>query len=136
MTKILLVEDDKWLGELYVDAVSAQGGVEALLASSAESALAALDEHSDISLIVLDMFLPDHNGIEFLHEIASYTDIAELPVIVLSSIYQHDFNISQERWRHYGVVEYLYKPETKPDQLVIAIKKQLIGVTHDFAKRS
>ena len=123
--KILLIEDDLWLAELYASALMVEKTCTILTARSATEALTVLDKNPDIQLLVLDMFLPEHNGIEFLHEMASYTDINAIPVIVLSSVYQHDFGLSEERWRHYGVVKYLYKPKTKPADLVTAIKKQL-----------
>lgn len=127
--KILLVEDDAWLAELYQSVLELDTRCKVLVAGTAEAALDTLDENPDTSLIVLDMFLPEHNGIEFLHEIASYTDLNTIPVIVLSSVYQHDFAMSDERWKQYGVVKYLYKPRTKPDDLLIEIKKQLSAVS-------
>ena len=122
---ILLVEDDIWLAELYQEALEVAEGFSVFHATTAEHALEALDNQKNIKLIILDMFLMSHNGIEFLHEIASYPDINKIPIIVLSSVYQHDFGMSSERWRHYGVVQYLYKPNIKPADLVIAVKKQL-----------
>lgn len=124
-TKILLVEDDLWLAELYSDILETEKDCQVLRADSASDAIELLDKNTDVALIILDMFLPGHNGIEFLHEIASYSDTNTIPVIVLSSVYQHDFQMSEDRWRHYGVVEYLYKPKTRPQQLVAAVKKQL-----------
>ena len=123
--KILLVEDDLWLAELYKDVLTGEANTAVVLASTADQALEQIDKNTDLNLILLDMFLPDHNGIEFLHELASYSDINHLPVIVLSSVYQHDFAMSEERWRHYGVVKYLYKPSTKPNDLLVAVKKEL-----------
>jgi CheY-like chemotaxis protein len=123
--KILLVEDDAWLAELYQTVLQSEENCQVFMASSADTALETLDQHSDVNLIVLDMFLPEHNGIEFLHELASYTDINTIPVIVLSSVYKHDFGMNEERWKHYGVVKYLYKPSTKPKDLLVEIKKQL-----------
>lgn len=124
---ILFVEDDKWLSELYVTALKRVSGVEVLVADSADAALGRLDE-KPVDLIVLDMYLGSHNGIEFLHEILSYEDTNKLPVLILSAVHEHDFAMPKDRWLHYGVVEYLYKPETKPGELVAAVKKQLLGV--------
>jgi response regulator of citrate/malate metabolism len=127
--KLLLVEDDAWLAELYQTVLSSSKTCEVLHATTADAALDLLDQNSDVDLIILDMFLPEHNGIEFLHELASYTDTNTVPVIVLSSVYEHDFKMTEERWKHYGVVKYLYKPETKPKDLVAEVKKQLSVAT-------
>ncbi len=128
--QVLLVEDDSWLADLYKDVLESDKNCEVFTAQTAGEALQLLDSHKKIDLILLDMFLPDHNGIEFLHEVASYSDINTLPIIILSSIYQHEFSMSDERWRHYGVVKYLYKPQTKPQDLLTSVKKQLslVGV--------
>lgn len=122
---ILLVEDDPWLAQLYQDILQTHELCKVRIARSADAALEALDAKNNFQLILLDMFLPVHNGVEFLHEYASYTDINHIPVIVLSSVFQHDLNMSQKRWKHYGVQQYLYKPSTKPADLMAAVKKQL-----------
>ena len=128
MNRVLLIEDDAWLSELYGSALARVSGLRVDRASSASTALEALDS-SKIDLIVLDMFLGEHNGVEFLHEIASYQDTRRIPVIILSAIHKHDFCMQPDRWAHYNVVEYLYKPSTKPDQLVAAVSKQFLKDT-------
>lgn len=128
MKHILLIEDDPWLADLYRDVLQLNKNITVQCARSADEAFTALDEAVSINLIILDMFLPGHSGIEFLHELASYDDINTIPVIILSSVYQHDFGMSSERWSHYGVVQYLYKPKTKPNDLIAAVEKQIAGM--------
>lgn len=125
---ILLIEDDPWLSDLYRDILLDQPNCLVKTAGSAGVALNILEDPS-IDLIVLDMFLPDHNGVEFLHELMSYSDTNSKPVIILSSVFPHDLKLNQERWNHYGVRQYLYKPDTKPQDLVAAVKKQLAEAT-------
>ena len=129
MSYLLLVEDDIWLAELYLDILQMEGGYKVVRASSAEAALEMLDQHKDIKLIILDIFLPSHNGIEFLHETRSYVDLNNIPIIILSSVNQKDFNMSKERWKHYGVIDYLYKPHTKPVDLLSKVKFHLAKVS-------
>jgi len=120
-SKVLLVEDDVWLSDLYADTLSEHSVIRA---GTADEALELIDTNK-IDLIVLDMFLPDHNGVEFLHEIASYEDSADIPVIILSAVAKHDFGMSDERMKHYGIVEYLYKPEIKPKIVAERVKLHL-----------
>ncbi len=122
--KVLLVEDDVWLKELYSDAITKRESTELVLVSSAEEALDAIDSHK-IDLIVLDMFLPEHNGIELLHEIASYEDSSRIPVMVLSAVHERDFALKKERWHHYGIKKYLYKPAYKPGEVAEYIQEIL-----------
>lgn len=114
---ILLIEDDVWLADLYQDVLSHADFV-VHHADSAEAALNLLDTHTAVDCIVLDIFLPSHNGIEFLHEFASYADISHIPVVVLSSVTEKELGMDAARWQQYGVTKYLYKPSTKPDVLL------------------
>lgn len=127
--KIILVEDDAWLAELYQNVLESEKNCQVFVAGSAASTLELLDQYADVDLIVLDIFLPEHNGIELLHELASYGDLSSIPIIMLSSVYKHDIAMSEERWKHYGVVKYLYKPSTKPQDLLVEVKKQLSAST-------
>lgn len=124
MATILLIEDDPWLRDLYGGGLEQLNDITVLYANSADAGLVALDSN-EVDLVVLDIFLDAHNGIEFLHEIASYSDTQKLPVIILSAVLEHDFSMSPERWHEYGVVKYLYKPNTKPADLRIEVQKQL-----------
>ena len=118
---VLLIEDDAWLSDLYADVLTQHNVIRA---NNADEALDLIDSKK-IDLIVLDMFLPDHNGVEFLHEIASYEDSVDIPVIILSAVARHDFGMSDERMKHYGIVEYLYKPEIKPKIVAERVKLHL-----------
>lgn len=124
---VLLVEDDAWLGDMYADVLQRTEGFTVHRAHSAAGALGVLDE-SQIDVIVLDIFLGEHTGVELLHEIVSYEDINTLPIVILSAVHEHDFAMTDERWQHYGVVKYLYKPQTTPSKLVATLQKLRTGV--------
>lgn len=123
MVDVLLVEDDRWLGEMY-QAGLVRAGLSCLMVHSAQEAVTTLDAVS-VRCVVLDMMLPNHNGIEVLHELQSYSDWQSLPVLVLSTIKQSQFGMDGRQWQQYGVVDYLYKPQTKPAQLACTVEKFL-----------
>lgn len=125
MSSVLLVEDDAWLSELYGKALERMEKIDVLYANSASSALKILDKGS-VDLLILDIFLDRHNGIELLHELSSYNDTRSTPVIILSAVSEHDFEMPIDRWEQYGVVKYLYKPSTKPADLIDAVENQLL----------
>jgi len=62
-----------------------------------------------------------------LHEIASYQDTKDIPIILLTTISKIEFGIDDERWRAYGVTKYLHKPDTKPYQLVSVVDELLLN---------
>lgn len=124
MRSVLLVEDDVWLSELYGKALERREKTDVLYANSASSALKILDK-GPVDLLILDIFLDRHNGIELLHELSSYNDTRLIPVIILSAVSEHDFEMPIDRWQQYGVVKYLYKPSTKPIDLIDVVEAQL-----------
>lgn len=124
MRTILLIEDDTWLGELYQEAILQIVNTKVLYAKTAEEALSFLDNNK-VDLMVLDVFLPGYSGIELLYEISSYNDINSIPVIMLSAVHPQDFGMNRQRWQQYGVIEYLYKPKTKPADITAVIKEYL-----------
>lgn len=123
---ILLVEDDAWLSEMYANAFGE--AVSVVCAHSAAEALEAL-ERATPDVILLDMFLPDHNGVELLHEISSYDDTVHIPVVILSTVHERDFALKPQRWPHYGIVGYLYKPQVKPKEVVAFVNDYLISAS-------
>lgn len=83
MSTILLIEDDRWLADGLCLALS-QAGHRIVTRHNAQQALLSLEEHA-IDIIILDLFLPGGNGIQFLQELRSYSDTMKLPVIVCTT---------------------------------------------------
>ncbi len=110
MTKILIVEPDITLARLYQSALE-KVGHQTLCAQTAQEALFAIEKHRP-NTILLEIDMPNHNGLEFLYEFASYSDWTDINIIVLSILRPSLFERMKVSWRHLGVSEYLYKPET------------------------
>ncbi|HEX6462058.1 MAG TPA: response regulator [Candidatus Saccharimonadales bacterium] len=110
---ILIVEDDRWQGEIYRDILE-QRDFQVTLCPGGQAAIEALDKRLP-QAIVLDMMLPDANGIAFLHELQSYEDSMAIPVIVCTTV-QLTASFRQAL-THYGVHAVLDKAEITPHQL-------------------
>jgi DNA-binding response OmpR family regulator len=123
MATILLVEDDQFLSDLYLG-VLVQAGYSTQVASDAQIAIDLLDEYG-ADLIILDLLLPGHNGIEVLQELQSHSDWQKIPVVILSSQPQTVLKLTTQQLADYGVVKYLYKPHTIPETLLDEIKELL-----------
>ncbi|HSX28110.1 MAG TPA: response regulator [Candidatus Saccharimonadales bacterium] len=128
MKTILLIEDDAWLGELYSDVLRA-AGFAVVHALDGQTGIEKLDE-TPIDLIILDLLLSGHNGIGVLHELRSYPDLAEIPVIIQSNLEPERSGLHRDAWHAYGVVEYIFKVDARPQELVRAASR-IIGAPHE-----
>ncbi len=113
---VLLIEPDTILANAYVATFAAQD-VQVRHAASAQRAIEAVDAHMP-DVVVLELQLAGHSGIEFLHELRSYEDWAAIPIVVHSAVPQAAFGVDDSTWRRLGVVRYLYKADTSVASMV------------------
>lgn len=118
---ILLIEPDKLLGDVYKKALKRQG-LKVELCSNAQKAVNFLDKQKP-KIIILEIQLAEHNGIEFLYELRSHEDWKDIPVIINSLIPTEDIGLTLESQEELGVKIVLYKPQTKLEHLLDCVKK-------------
>ncbi len=106
MNHVLLIEPDRSLAESATEVLKSKD-TQVVWATGAQEAIAAADRQCP-NIVVLELGLPSHNGIEFLYEFRSYHEWSSIPVIM--------FTMQQiatpELLTKLGVVSYLYKPTT------------------------
>lgn len=108
---ILLVEPDMFLAKTYFRALT-QAGHKVVCCANAQQAIFAADKQAP-DLVLLELQLVSHSGIEFLYEFHSYAEWQNIPAIVLSHVPPAEFIESWELLQtELGVTEYLYKPHT------------------------
>jgi len=120
MTKILIIEDEKILAEMYQDKFQ-EVGYETDLAFSSEEAISYLKEKKP-DLILLDILLPRENGIIFLRRLKEIESTSRIPVIAFSN---YDEPGTKREAFELGVKDYLIKTQFTPSQLLEKIKKYL-----------
>jgi len=99
---ILVVEDDRQISNYIAYILNAEG-YKCIKADTAESAVsAALTEQ--LSLIILDLGLPDYDGTEVIKKIRSWS---ELPIIVVSA---RDQDREKAHALDLGADDYVTKP--------------------------
>jgi len=114
---ILLVEPSQLLARAYTAALE-RVGHEVVCCSGAQEAIHALDEGL-AELIVLELQLGGHSGIEFLYELRSYPEWQSLPVVL--NTFAKSLQKPDQVFDRLGVTHYLYKPMTSLRQLVRAV---------------
>ena len=120
MKKVLLIEDEKILAEMYREKFS-QAGFKIVLAFEAEEGL-VLAKKEKPDLIILDILLPRENGIVFLSRLRKDPEIASIPVIAFSN---YDDPETKKEAFNLGVKDYLIKTSYTPQGIVEKIKEYL-----------
>jgi len=124
MARILLVEPDRLLADIYQKALAADGH-ETMTAAGAQAAVTAADARQP-DLVILELQLVEHSGIEFLYEFRSYPEWQGIPVLVHSTVPPAEFNDSRRILSaQLGVDTYLYKPRTTLNELLANVRDQL-----------
>lgn len=120
MSQILLIEPDRVLAETYKKGFESDGhAVE--IAHSAQSAITLADKIKP-DVVILELQLINHSGVEFLYEFRSYDDWRKVPVVILSNIPLAEFDGSHDLLvKELGVDTYFYKPTTSIKRLLSAI---------------
>lgn len=120
MKKILIVEDEKILAEMYRDKFT-RAGFKVISAIEAKEGLAsAKKERPD--LILLDILLPNESGIYFLSQLKKDSEIASIPVVAFSNF---DDPETKSQAKKLGVKEYVIKTNYTPQEVVEKVKNYL-----------
>lgn len=120
MAKILLVEDDINLRDIYSARFSAEN-YEIITASDGEEALAkAVKEKPD--LILLDVMMPKISGFDVLDILRSTTETKNTKIIMMTALSQES---DRARGVQLGVDEYLVKSQVTLDDVVKSVKEAL-----------
>lgn len=120
MPKIVLVEDDPMISEIYQKKFS-EAGFEVLTADSGEKVL-ELAKKEKISAILLDLILPKMDGFEVIKNLRSGSYDPEIKIIVFSNLSQKE---DHEKALQLGANGFVMKSEFNPTQLVGEIKRLL-----------
>lgn len=117
---ILLMEDDQFLGEIYVKKLM-ESGFEVQVANDGEQGLAALKERKP-DLVLLDIVMPNLDGFAVLEKVKADKNLARIPVILLTNLWQPE---DIERGKKLGADAYVVKAHFTPKEVVNKIKEVL-----------
>ncbi|MBD3208414.1 MAG: response regulator [Candidatus Nealsonbacteria bacterium] len=115
--KILLIEDERILAEMY-EQKFIKAGFDVDLALSAEDGIEMIKKGKP-DLILLDILLPEQNGVAFLQWLKDHSKNSSVPIIAFSN---YDDPKTMEKAKKLGVKEYLLKANYTPGEIVEKIK--------------
>ncbi len=120
MTKIMLVEDDKSLREIYGVRLLAEG-YDIISAGDGEEALAmAIKDRPD--LIVSDVMMPKISGFDMLDILRSTTETKDIKVIMMTALSSDE---QRKRGEQLGADMYLVKSQVGIEDVVKAVHQVL-----------
>ncbi len=93
-----------------------------IVAHDAESAV-ELAADTTPALVIMEMSLSGHSGMEFLYEFRTYPDWLKIPIIIYSSLKITDEILSSRAWEKLNINDYLYKPDSSLASLKNAVEK-------------
>lgn len=118
--RVLLVEDDKLLSELYATKLTASGfSVEVAL--DGDEGLSKIKELKP-DLVLLDIVLPKKDGFEILEEVSKDAELKKIPIIALTNLGQKE---EVEKGLNLGARDYVIKAHFTPTEVVAKIKKYI-----------
>ena len=120
MRKILVVEDENTLREMYIEKLHREG-FEVISAANAKRAI-EITKKEKPDLVLLDMLLPEENGIYFLEQLRSSPKVSKIKVLAFSNYDGADIKKEAEKWK---IEAYLIKTDYTPNQVIKKIKKYL-----------
>lgn len=109
--KILVVDDSKLMHKMYEVMLRQYPLVYAL---DGRQALDRLQEHADIDLVLLDINMPNMNGLEFLAQVRGDGAHPDLAVIIISTEGREE---DTQRGLEAGASAYIKKPFHSEDIL-------------------
>jgi DNA-binding response OmpR family regulator len=118
--RILLVEDDDALANVYLTRLQAEGLDVRRVANGEEALAAAINYKPD--LVLLDVMMPKVSGFDVLDILRNTPETTNLKIIMLTALSQDS---DKERAESLGVDEYLVKSQVVIADVIARIKHHL-----------
>ncbi len=120
MKKVLIIEDDQIVANIYRNKLIVQG-YQVEVANTGETGYDLIKSFRP-DAVILDLVLPKLSGVELMKLVRAEADFAKLPMIVFSNTYLT--NMVQDAWKA-GATKCLSKANCTPRQVIEAIASVL-----------
>jgi CheY-like chemotaxis protein len=122
---ILIVEDEEDLIFMYSAALSA-ANFSVLQAKNGHESLEILEKNDgNVDLILLDIVMPEMDGIETLEKIKGNEKFKNIPVIVSTNLDNED---DKKQALELGANDYLVKSKYTPSEMVKKVEEFFLGL--------
>jgi len=120
MSRILIVEDDPFLSEMYTSKLEEAGFSVDVIVDGKEGLKKILEDKPD--LVLLDIVLPKMDGFEILQAVRKEPKLKEIKIIALTNLGQKE---EIEKGLAFGANDYIVKAHYTPSEVVAKVRKIL-----------
>src|SRR5579859_564458 len=117
MKKILIIEDDQIVANIYRNKFSVEG-YDVEIAHDGHTGVESIRSFRP-DAVILDLMLPKITGVEVMKQVRAEPDFQKLPIIVFSNTYLS--NMVQEAWKA-GATKCLSKASCTPKQVIDVVR--------------
>ena len=118
MSKIVIVEDDPMISEIYQRKFS-ESGFEVIMAENGKRALEIVKEKG-VDIVLSDLIMPEMGGLELIKNLRGGDYDAKIKIIILSNLTD-----SRDEAIELGANGFLAKSAFTPTEMVAEVKKIL-----------
>jgi len=119
--KLVLVVDDDVRNIFALSSALERHGMRALTATTGREAIALLESTPEISIVLMDVMMPEMDGFETMRVIRQNADLRRMPIVALTA---KAMKGDRERCMEAGASDYLAKP-VDTEQLLSALRTWL-----------
>ena len=116
---VYVIEDDVFLGKVISEQIREIPLNATQFTSGKEGLDTILKKKPD--LVLLDIFLPDMNGLDVLQELRNHEETKNLPVIVVSNTDEAKDRLKAQELG----AQFMIKAATSPDEIVAQVRQVL-----------
>jgi len=120
--KVLIVDDDKFLLDMYTLKFS-ESGFEPTSAYGSVDAMSKLKDGMEPDIILLDVVMPTMDGFEFLEKVKEEKLAPSAKIVILSNLGQEE---DIDRGKKLGAAGYIVKADATPSEVVKMVKDILV----------
>jgi DNA-binding response OmpR family regulator len=120
MNKILIIEDDISMLNMYQKLFNYEGFTTIISEDGEKGVKAAVEQNPDV--VLLDIMMPKKSGFQVLEDLKKDEKTKNIPVILLTNLSSE--SVITEAFS-LGAVGYLVKSQTPNDQIVAEVKKYI-----------
>jgi CheY-like chemotaxis protein len=121
MDKVVLIEDDKLIREIYSFTLQ-KAGYDVVSAEDGEEGIDLVRSNPGIKLILLDVIMPKMDGVEALKQLKSDPLTKDIPVILLSNLTDQE---TVDAALKYGAYGFLVKAQMSQVELVDKVREMV-----------